>query len=397
MSNPTASTSNGNAANAAAAAAAAAAAQIMPVAVNPANPVIQIDQKKVPVFYGEIDKDSLTVLNWCRRIDGLKTAFAWSDAATFCNATAALFGNAARIVTSWKVLDPVDYRETWTYLRKAMLNHWGDVKDSRSFIDALFALRPRTNDLDSLDSIVGDIMEAFEVVADSLSQPDAQTIVANGGVYTDAQVNAMLKAAHTNVMDQFTMAFLINFLAPNLRTKVLESKPTTMKQCVYNAREIQRMIRDKVRPVGSTSQKAKVFSIEPEETPESPLEEMFINLMKKHYGPRPNNANQQGNGRGKGKGKNSQNGNNSQGNASNAKKKCNYCGKFNHGMEDCFARKADKAPCYTTKGEPFYPKSDQMDNPSGGGGTFKPAAPVFGTPMYTPLPTARPKDFPHWV
>ena len=44
MSNPTASTSNGNAANAAAAAAAAAAAhQIMPVAVNPANPVIQID------------------------------------------------------------------------------------------------------------------------------------------------------------------------------------------------------------------------------------------------------------------------------------------------------------------------------------------------------------------
>ena len=105
MSNPTASTSNGNAANAAA----AAAHQIMPVAANPANPVIQIDQKKVPVFYGEKDKDSLTVLNWCRRMDGLKTAFNWSDEATFCNATAALFGNAARIVTSWKVLDPVDY------------------------------------------------------------------------------------------------------------------------------------------------------------------------------------------------------------------------------------------------------------------------------------------------
>ena len=199
MSNPTASTSNGNAANNAAnnaaAAAAAAAHQIMPVAANPANPVIQIDQKKVAVFYGEKDKDSLTVLNWCRRMDGLKTAFNWSDEATFCNATAALFGNAARIVTSWKVLDPVAYKETWTYLRKAMLNHWGDVKDSRSFIDALFALRPRTNDLDSLDSITGDIMEAFEVVADSLSQPDAQTVVANGGVYTDAHVNAMLKAA----------------------------------------------------------------------------------------------------------------------------------------------------------------------------------------------------------
>ena len=156
MSNPTASTSNGNAAST------AAAAQIMPVVANPANPVIQIDQKKVAVFYGETDKDSLTVLNWCKRMDGLKTAFNWSDEATFCNATAALFGNAARIVTSWKVLDPVDYRETWTYLRKAMLNHWGEVKDSRSFIDALFALRPRLNDLDSLDSNVGDIMKPLK-------------------------------------------------------------------------------------------------------------------------------------------------------------------------------------------------------------------------------------------
>ena len=121
----------------------------MPVGVGAANPVIQIDQKKVAVFYGEKDKDSLTVLARCKRMDGLKTAFNWSDEATFCNATAALFGKAARIVTSWKVLDPVDYRETWTYLRKAMLNHWGDVKDSRSFIDAMFALKPRVHDLDS--------------------------------------------------------------------------------------------------------------------------------------------------------------------------------------------------------------------------------------------------------
>ena len=110
--------------------------------------------------------------------------------------------------------------------------------------------------------------------------------------------------------------------------------------------------------------------------------------MKKHWPPKSNNANQQGNGRNKGKGKNSQNGNNSNGNAATSKKKSNYCGKFNHGMEDCYARKAEKAPCYTTKGEPFYPKGEQLDNPAGGAGTFKPAA---------PLSTARPQDFPHWV
>ena len=92
-----------------------------------------------------------------------------------------------------------------------------------------------------------------------------------------------------NVVDQFTMAFLINFLPPNLRTKVLESNPTTMKQCVYNAHEIQRMIWDKTR-VGSTTQKAKVFAVE-EEAPASDLEELLVNLMKKHWPPKPNNAN----------------------------------------------------------------------------------------------------------
>ena len=99
----------------------------------------------------------------------------------------------------------------------------------------------------------------------------------------------MLKAAHKNVVDQFTMAFLVNFLPPNLRTKVLESKPANMKQCVYNAHEIQRMIRDKSRPVG-VSHKAKVLAVE-EDSPPSDLEELFVSLMKKHLPPKPNNAN----------------------------------------------------------------------------------------------------------
>ena len=152
-----------------------------------------------------------------------------------------------------------------------MLNHWGDVKDSRSYIDAMFSLRPRTNDLESLDSLTGNVMEAFQVVSDTLTQPDTQTVVADGGHYTDAQVNAMLKAAHKTVVDQFTMAFLCNFLPPSLRTKVLESKPTNMKQCVYNAHEIQRMIQDKALPVRVSTQKTKVLAVEEDSPPSSTL------------------------------------------------------------------------------------------------------------------------------
>ena len=356
----------------------------MPFIQGAHGPVMQMDQKKVAIFYGELDKDSMKVQIWCDRMDAMKTAFAWSDEATFCNATAALFGNAARIVTGWKVVDKTDYRTTRTYLKK--VKHWGDVKDSRSYIDALFSLRPRTNDLDSLDSLTNDVTEAFQVVTDTLTQPDNQTIVAEGGAYTDAQVKAMLKAAHENVVEQFTMAFMINFMPPNLRTKVLEAKPTTLKTAVDKAAEIQCMIKDKSRAVGHSASKTKILVVEEQDdNPTSEVEELFLDLMKKHLHDQANFGNQSGNNRKRGKGKNPQSGNNSNGNTSNAKKKCNYCGRFNHSMEDCYSRKADKAPCYTTKGEPYYPKGEQDPTTVG---TFKAAA---------PLSTARPQDFPHWV
>ena len=68
-------------------------------------------------------------------------------------------------------------------------------------------------------------------------------------------------------------------------------------------------------------------------------------------------------------------GKNSNRNSTN-KKKCNNCGRFNLGMEDCYSRMADKAPCYITKGEPNYPKGELEANQSGNDGTFKPAAPL---------------------
>ena len=64
----------------------------------------------------------------------------------------------------------------------------------------------------------------------------------------------------------------------------------------------------------------------------------------------------------------------------------NYQSGNNQGMEDCYSRKADKALCYPTKGEPNYSKGELEGNQSGYASTFKPAA---------PLSNAKPQDFPH--
>ena len=74
---------------------------VAPLAATAQNPVMQIDQRKVPVFHAEKDKDSLTVFNWCDHIDGMKDALDWSNETTYANASAALFGVAQRTATNW--------------------------------------------------------------------------------------------------------------------------------------------------------------------------------------------------------------------------------------------------------------------------------------------------------
>ena len=53
------------------------AAAVAPIAAVAQNPVMQINQRKVPLFHAEKDKDSLTILDWCDRIDGMKYALDW--------------------------------------------------------------------------------------------------------------------------------------------------------------------------------------------------------------------------------------------------------------------------------------------------------------------------------
>ena len=116
------------------------AAAIAPVAAAAQNWVMQIDQRQVPVFHAEKDKDYLTVFNFCDRIDGMKDALDWSDKTTFDNAPAALFGVAQRTASNLVILYKADHRKTWTYLKKKMISHFGNMQSSRSFIDAMFGI-----------------------------------------------------------------------------------------------------------------------------------------------------------------------------------------------------------------------------------------------------------------
>ena len=222
---------------------------IAPVAAVAQNPVMQIDQKKVPVFHAEADKDSLTVFNWCDRIDGMKDGMDWSDEATYANASAALFWVAQRTATNWAILYKAEHGKTWTYLKKKMTSHFGNMQSSRSFIDAMCGTIQRTDTFDNLDKFNADVVDAFQVVREMLPLPDAPP----AGNYTAEQCHAREKTVHENVLYKICMAFMTQLLPPEIWAKVLEKNPETMAQSAEYAAEIQRWIRDKSRPIRNTT------------------------------------------------------------------------------------------------------------------------------------------------
>ena len=116
------------------------AAAIAPVAAAAHNPVMQINQRKVPVFHAEKDKDSLTIFDWCNWINGMKDALDWTDETTFANESAALFGVAQRTTLNLAILYKAEHCKTWTYLKKKMISLFGNMPSSRSFIDAMFGI-----------------------------------------------------------------------------------------------------------------------------------------------------------------------------------------------------------------------------------------------------------------
>ena len=50
------------------------------------------------------------------------------------------------------------------------------------------------------------------------------------GNYTAAQCNIAYQVIHDNLLDQICMAFMVNFLPPELRNKVMDKKPTMMAE-----------------------------------------------------------------------------------------------------------------------------------------------------------------------
>ena len=127
-----------------------------------------------------------------------------------------------------------------------MLAHYGNMH-SRSFIGAIFGIRPRADTFYNIDAFIADCIDAFQIVHETMDKPDWLP----DGNYSAQRCHTNYLKIHINVLDQFYMAYMVHLLPPVLQWEVMKKKPTTMAQSSEYALETQRILRDKNRPLGS--------------------------------------------------------------------------------------------------------------------------------------------------
>ena len=325
-------------------------------------PIIQFDHKKTPCFYGN-SKDTLTPVEWVARIDQMKTTQDWTDEQTFANAKGALFDVPAKWASFLKQ-STADYAENWTFLKKAFLKRYGPSRDDRSYIDALFLLKPRTDFKEDLDDFFADIFQTFQVMEETVPQP---TIVV-GGPFTANDYNRACKEAWQSVMEHLKVAFMLNLMVPEIRKKIQDKNPANVKDVVKLAYKAQLDLINEKKPLG-----ARINEIVPAPSQPSGLadiDESDIKAVVSWYrSNRGRGGAQQGRGtkrggqqsRGGQSNQGGRGGQNSQGSNPNKGLHCTYCNKMNHHQEICYRRQKDNMPCYTTKGQPYWPKVNAVD------------------------------------
>jgi len=357
---------------------------------------MQLDQKKVPIFHAEPDKDILNVREWAKRIEAMKSSQNWNEKATYDNATQSLFGDAALYMASQCDVDVnEDFEETWKWLKKKMLQVYGGMKTNRAYVDILMGLKARSNPSDrTLGPFLAHIHQEFKKITDTMDR-----ITIPDGNHDAATVRNYCLQAQKRTMEQMTMAFMINLLPAVLRTKVLEKEPDTIGEVFKTFEQIQEHYLNESRPVTQTN-KPLVHMLDTEEYMEDPELVAAVQRLQKKWG-QGNQTAQSNNTRNK---KKSGNQNKSDGNK--ADKKCTHCNKTGHGVVECFKRIREGAPCFNTKGDPFYPTSDKTS-------PHAPKVNTNGPPMEKSHNQAAPtkdspkdsgkegglekKDFPAWV
>ena len=317
----------------------------------------RVDQSKIPEFWGQKSKDTVTAIVFIRKIEDLARTNHWTDTATYANVANGFKGFAREwLFATADMLDWTDAQLTWTNLKPRFQKQFATQTDDKQIIEGLsnLAMGPTETTgelLARITNLMVIIKESYAAYNNKAPEPptDAQGLGHVGLLentakqWTNDTANSMLQF--------FKMQLFRASLPGDLRKAVAQHDPTTMTlDDMYQvATDTQRESGLKTtKPVSAIQDDSQTEDEDDEEDAEDEVA-AFQNRRNNRFQGRNRN---QGSGPPRTNRGNAGGGNNRNRNG----KYCFYCKIQNHTQEECRKRMKDNKPCKDKQGRAYWPK-----------------------------------------
>jgi len=322
---------------------------------------LKVEQTKLPEFWGQKEKDSITANAFIQRVDNMMAANNWSDHVTFRNFALVLRGSADIWLKSQEILEDITGdRRLWTNVRPLFKAEFAIESDDKRILDGLahLAMKPSENVRDYFGrlSIVNQIiMEAYDSYTVLPDEP-----VLTGNVQNDTvSMREHVRASNLNL----AKFFLLNHFRAGL--------PTELRRVLnlQNEDELKLNAAVKLATIEARSREeskcqTKIYATEVSENQEPQIEAVRQNQNwrssnQNQYRPQNRNQNQQ-------QKSNNQSWRQGAGNNSNKNgQTCIFCKRQGHRQEECRKRQKANKPCLDSNGRAFWPKVNTTEgNPT---------------------------------
>ncbi len=323
---------------------------------------VKVQQTKLPEFWGQKEKDSISANEFVKRVDKMMSANNWTGKVAFDNFGLAFKGETNTWLDAQVLLKKiVGDRECWSIICPFFKEEFATESDDKLILDGLthMAMQPTEN----VRSFFGRLNKVNTVILDAyhsytLTLPDPAIDATGNHVITPADFQAYKKTLVENVVEFYILNQFRAALLLDLR-RVINLQPMHTLDLDTAVRLAIIELRSKDEAKGSS----KIQALQQEDE-EEPIEAISHNRQR-GFSSNQNQGQQQTNRQQPKQGfrplsnfrtNNQQQWRSNPGNNSNRNKMtCIFCWKQGHRQEECRKRINANQPCLDSNGKNFWP------------------------------------------
>jgi hypothetical protein len=327
---------------------------------------LKLQQTKLPEFWGQKEKDSISAYEFVKRVDKMASANNWTDKVAFDNVGLALKGEANVWLDSQVTLKHIEGdRERWTIIRPFFKEEFATESDDKLILDGLAHMAQRSTE--NVRSFFGRLNKVNAVIVDAYHgytlTPANPPVDANSNI-SNADFLAYKQALIRNVTEFYLLNQFRAALLPELR-RVINLQPmetldldTAVRLATIELRSKEEAkSTSRINPVQQPEEEEDVVEAVAQSRPKKfvPQGQRNRNQQQQRQAPRPQQQNNNYR-------NNQQWRSNNPGNNSNRNNKtCSFCRRMGHRQEECRQRMNANQPCIDANGKTFWPKINTTD------------------------------------